>query len=191
MTTMESAGLITTEELLAMPDDGVERELSRGRLREREMTRRGRRHTKAGTKLAKLLDSWLDLQPQPRGEVLTGEAAFQLRHDPDTTVGIDVAYISSETAAANPEDAYIINGVPILAVEILSPSDKQEDVLDKIQDYLDAGVPLVWSVEPVFKTITVYRPGTEPQMFSLKHELTAEPQLPGFRVPVAAIFGLQ
>jgi len=186
---MESATLVTTEELLAMPDDGIERELSRGRLREREMTRRGRRHTKAGTKLAKLLDNWLDLQPAPRGEVLTGEAAFQLRRNPDTTVVIDVAYISAETAASNPEDAFIINGIPILAVEILSPPDKQEDVLEKIRDYLDAGVPLVWSVEPVFKTITVYRPGGEPQMFTVKNEITAEPHLPGFRAPVAAVFG--
>ena len=188
MTIMEPATLLTTRELLAMPQDGVERELSRGRLREREMTRRGRRHTRTGTNIAKLLGNWLDLQPKPHGEVLTGEAAFQLRRDPDTTVGIDVAYISPQTAKANPDDAYIIDGIPVLAVEILSPSDKQEEVLEEVQDYLDAGVPLVWIVEPVFKTITVYRPGTEPQMFTLKQDLTAEPHLPSFRTPVAAMF---
>jgi len=189
MTTMESNTFVTTEELLAMPDDGIERELSRGRLREREMTRRGRRHTRAGANISALLNQWLGTQPQPRGEVLAGEAGFQLRRNPDTTVGIDVAYISAETAKTNPDDAFLIEGIPVLAVEILSPSDKQEDVLDKVQDYLDAGVPLVWVAEPVFKTITVYRPGTEPQMFTVKQELTAEPHLPGFRAPVAAVFG--
>jgi Uma2 family endonuclease len=188
MTTMELAALVTTKELLAMPDDGIERDLSRGRLREREMTRRGRRHTRSGTRIAKLLDNWLDSQSGPRGEVLTGEAAFQLHHDPDTTVGIDVAYISAQTAKANPDDAFIIDGIPVLAVEILSPSDKQEDVLEKVQDYLDAGVPLVWLAEPVFRTITVYRPDTEPQMFTSKQELTAEPHLPGFRAAVSAMF---
>lgn len=188
MTTMQSQRLMTTEELLAMPEDGMERELSRGVLREREMTRRGRRHTKAGTAIAKLLGNWLDLQPKPRGEVLTGEAGFQLQHDPDTTVGIDVAYISAELSRSSPEDAFIIEGVPTLAVEILSPSDQQQDILDKVQDYLDAGVPLVWIVETVFKTVTVYKPNSEPQMFTVEDELTAEPQMPGFRVRVAQVF---
>ncbi len=189
MTTMVSATLMTTADLLAMPDDdGIDRELSRGRLREREITRRGRRHTRAGTRIAQLLENWLETQPEPRGEVLTGEAAFQLRHDPDTTVGIDVAYISAETAMSNPDDVFVIDGIPVLAVEILSPSDKQEDVLSKVQDYLDAGVPLVWLAETVFRTITVYRPGAEPQMFTVKQELTAEPHLPGFRAAVASMF---
>jgi Uma2 family endonuclease len=188
MTTMESATLMTTAELLAMPDDGIERELSRGRLREREMTRRGRRHTRAGSNIAKLIGVWLETQPEPRGEVLTGEAAFQLRRDPDTTVGVDVAYISAETARANSDDVFVIDGIPVLAVEILSPSDKQEDVLEKVRDYLDAGVPLVWLAETVFRTITVFRPGSEPQMFSAHQELTAEPHLPGFRAAVAAMF---
>jgi Uma2 family endonuclease len=96
MTTMATSTLMTTEELLAMPEDGKERELSRGRLREREMTVRGRRHTRAGISIGTLLKNWLNKQPKPRGEVLGTEAGFQLRSDPDTTVGIDVAYISAE-----------------------------------------------------------------------------------------------
>jgi len=188
MTTMDTSTLVTTEELLAMPEDGIERELFRGRLKEREMTRRGRRHTRAGANIAGLLRNWLKQQPLPHGEVLVGEAAFQLQRNPDTTVGIDVAYISAETARANPEDAFIIDGIPVLAVEVLSPSDQQEDVLDKVRNYLDAGVPIVWIVEPVFKTVTVYRPGEDPQLFSSKQDMTAEPHLPGFRVRVIELF---
>jgi Uma2 family endonuclease len=188
MTTMQSERLMTTQDLLALPEDGMERELSRGKLREREMTRRGRRHTKAGTAIARLLANWLVSQPMPRGEVLTGEAGFQLQSEPDTTVGIDVAYISAELAQSSPEDAFIIEGVPTLAVEILSPSDQQQDVLDKVRDYLDAGVPVVWIVETVFKTVTVYGPGSEPRMFTVKDELTAEPHLPGLRIRVAQVF---
>ncbi len=36
--------IMSTEELLALPDDGMERELIRGVLREREMSRRNRFH---------------------------------------------------------------------------------------------------------------------------------------------------
>jgi Uma2 family endonuclease len=188
MTTMDSTTLMTTQDLLAMPDDGIDRELSRGRLREFPMTRRGRRHTKTGSNIAALLKIWLKTQPLPRGEVLTGEAGFQLQHDPDTTVGIDVAYISPATATSAPEDAYIIDDIPLLAVEILSPSDSQEGIYEKVQDYIDAKVPIVWLVEPVFKTVTVYRPGKPPEMFVVGQEITAKPQLPGFKAPVIEIF---
>jgi len=190
MSIMHSTQLLTTADLLAMPDDdGMERELARGKLREYEMTSRGRRHTKAGGNIATALNIWLRTQPEPRGELLAGEAGFQLEHDPDTTVGIDVAYISAETAKANPPDAFLIDGIPLLAVEIVSPSDTQERIIGKVQDYLAAGVPLVWLVEPVFETITVYRPDGEPQMFNVTQEISAEPHLPGFRAPVAEVFG--
>jgi Uma2 family endonuclease len=180
--------LMTTEELLALPDDGVERELIRGMLRERPMTRRGRRHSRTEARLTALLVQWLATQPEPRGEVLAGEAAFRLRGDPDTTVGIDVAYISPDLAARTPDDAFLVDGPPVLAAEVLSPSDKQEDILDKVRDYLDAGVPLVWVLEPVFRTITVYRPGQDPRMFGGTEPLTGDPHLPGFRAAVAEFF---
>jgi Uma2 family endonuclease len=185
-----SPELMTAEQLLALPDnDGIERELVRGVLRERPVTRRNRRHSRATTRIAKLLEAWLERQPEPRGEVLTGEAGFRIRRNPDTTVGIDVAYISAETARANPEDTFLIEGVPVLAVEILSPSDTQEDILDKVDGYLDAGVALVWVVEPKYRTVSVYRPGVEPTLFNATQELTGEPHLPGFRAAVSDLFG--
>jgi Uma2 family endonuclease len=111
-----------------------------------------------------------------------------LRRNPDSTVGIDVAYISAELAAGTPEGARLIDGVPVLAVEILSPSDKQEEIAEKVREYLDVSVPLVWVVEPVFRTVTVYCPGAEPELFNVRHDLSGDPHLPGFRVPVADIF---
>jgi Uma2 family endonuclease len=135
-----------------------------------------------------MLGVWLEQQPQPRGEILVGEAAIRLRQNPDTTVGVDLAYISAQMARANRDDAFILDGVPILIVEILSPSDKQEDILDKVRDYLDAGVPLVWIAEPVFRTVTVYQPNAEPILFTAKQTITGDPHLPNFRAPVIDIF---
>ena len=48
---------------------------------------------------------------------------------------------------------------------------------------------IVWVVNPRFRTVTVYRPGAAPVMFSGYQELTAEPHLPGFRVPVDRLWG--
>src|SRR5438477_7121804 len=140
--------MMTTEELLALPDDGTERWLIRGQLRETPMTVRNRWHSRIMARLAHLLESWLEGQPEPRGSVLCGEAGVRLRRDPDTTVGIDVVYVSAEVAARQSDETTLIEGVPVLAVEILSPNDTQAEINEKIDDYLAAGVAVVWVSDP-------------------------------------------
>lgn len=188
MSVPTATALMTTDELLAMPDDGMDRELVRGELREEPMTKRNPWHSEAEANLTAMLVAWLRSQPKPRGKIYCGEAGFRLRRDPDTTVGIDVAYVSAELAEKTSRDARIIDGPPALAIEILSPSDRHERIVEKIQDYLDCGVHVVWIVDPDFETVRVHRPNARPQLFAIGDELTAEPVLPGFRVAVAEIF---
>jgi Uma2 family endonuclease len=179
---------MTTAELLALPDDGVERWLIRGELREKPMTKRNRFHSRVMVLLSHLLEAWLERQPEPRGVVLCGEAGVRLRHDPDTTVGVDVVYVAPDVVARQTDDSTIIDGVPVLVGEILSPSDKVEEIDEKLETYLGAGVPLVWVIDPRHRTVTVYRPGAEPEMVNVRQELSADPHLPGFRIPAARLF---
>jgi Uma2 family endonuclease len=153
------------------------------------MTKRNRIHSRVMSRISQLIWNWLDQQPEPYGEVLCGEAGCRLRRDPDTSVGIDVVYIGPELAADPSADTTMIDGVPTLVVEILSPSDTNEETNEKIDEYLKAGVPLVWIVDPYQQTVVVYQPGAAPEMFNSHTELFADPHLPGFRVPVAKIFG--
>jgi Uma2 family endonuclease len=187
--------LMTSEEFLALPDDGVERWLIRGQLREKKpqpgekpKTVRNRTHSRIMARVTKFLDNWLDGQPEPRGQVLCGEAGVRLRRDPDTTAGVDVVYVSAEVMARQPDDTTLIDGVPVLAVEILSPNDTQEEINEKIDDYLAVGVPLVWVIDPHHRTVEIFRPGTEPELVNALQELSGEPHLPGFRVAVAQLF---
>ena len=79
---------ITLEEFLAIPDDGVYREVIRGELREYrgdKMTRRNKKHTKVEAKIGRLLGNWLDTQPAKTGEVHSGEVGCIIRHDPLAT----------------------------------------------------------------------------------------------------------
>ena len=87
------ASPMTTEELLSLPEDGIDRWLIAGELRERPMTRRNRFRSRALVRLVYFLESWLEGQPEPRGQVLADEAGIILRHDPDTMVGVDVTYV--------------------------------------------------------------------------------------------------
>jgi Uma2 family endonuclease len=62
------------------------------------------------------------------------------------------------------------------------------DVLDKIAEYLRAGVPLVWLVEPKRRVVTVYRPDRDPRELDEHQDLDSEEIVPGFRLAVASIF---
>ncbi len=179
---------ITTAELLAMPEDGIERELIRGILKEREMTRRNRIHAATESRIVYALRHWLNRTPEFRADVLSGEAGAILAQDPDTTFGIDVAVFSLDVLNSQTNASALVVGVPLLVVEILSPNDKHEDVHEKIVEYLRVGVQLVWEVDPDFQTVRVHRPGAEPIMFNRVQKLSAEGVLPGFEVSVADLF---
>jgi Uma2 family endonuclease len=177
---------MTVEEFLALPDDGVERMLIDGVVRELGMTVRNWQHSAILMKLGMWLNLWLKDRPEPHGRVVGGEAGFRLSSG--TLVGIDAAYASPELAVATPEGQAIFEGSPTLAIEILSPSDKQKDIDDKVASYLASDVPHVWVIQPRSRTITAYHPGVEPRFFTASQQIDAEPHLPGFRMPVASLF---
>jgi Uma2 family endonuclease len=188
MSAVAKPKVMTTEEMLALPDDGMDRELIRGKLKERPMTKRNRWHSSVEARLAHLLSGWLERSANQGGDIVSGEAGFRLRRHPDTTVGIDVAYVSAEVVEKTPEKSVFFEGPPVLAVEILSPTDKHREITEKTRAYLEADVPLVWWVDPEFRTVMVHRPDAEPELFNVRQELSAEPHLPGFRIPVANLF---
>lgn len=74
------------------------------------------------------------------------------------------------------------------ALLALSPWARQDEIQAKVRDYLEAGVKLVWVIDPMFRTVVVYRPDHHPEMFAGEEELTGEPHLPGFRCNVAKLF---
>ena len=74
MSTATLPRTMTLEEMDALPEDGKDRELIRGELRERPITRRNRWQSKIETRIARFLDVWLDTQQQPRGVIASVEA---------------------------------------------------------------------------------------------------------------------
>jgi Uma2 family endonuclease len=186
--TMPKPGsMLSVEEFLALPDDGIHRELIRGQLKERGMTARNRFHSSVLIRLGQLLSNWLQSQPKPRGQIVGGEAGFRLKGTKESLVGIDVAYVSAELVAATGPRQKIFDGAPVLAIEILSSSDTIEDIVELVDVYHEVGTT-VWVVDPQFRTVTVHRPGREPETFNVLQDLSGEPELPGFQVAVRQIF---
>jgi len=176
-------------ELEAAAPEGVSLELIRGEIRERQMTTRGPRHFTTIARIGHELLNWLDEHPERVGDVASGEARCRINTDPETIVGLDVAYFEGTGFVELPEGAKFFDGPPVIAVEALSPSDTHEDVSERIRTLLAAGVRQVWVADPVFRTLTVYRSDAEPRLYAGDGILKGEPELPGFACPVARLFG--
>jgi len=186
-------------DLIDQSYDGMDRYVIDGELRENPsgaidsetgdiMPVRNIQHCEATTACARHLGNWQAGIAKPRGKVLTGDAGVRFALDPDRTFGVDVMVVSAEVLAAQTGESTIVEGVPTLCVEILSPSEVLERIDEKTDAYLAAGVPLVWLLDLHDKSVTVYSPGAEPILFNRLMEIGGEPHLPGFRVPVANLF---
>ena len=74
------------------------------------------------------------------------------------------------------------------AIEILSDSESYEAVLEKIQDYFDAGAKLVWYVIPNRQRIYVYISPDESKAYKGTDIISAAPVLPDFQFTVSDLF---
>lgn len=101
----------------------------------------------------------------------------------------DVAFISKTRTPDLAESGYH-PVAPDLAVEVEFPSTlpSQERLRFKIGNYLAAGT-VVWAVFPESQTIEVYAPHKPPLRLGIDDTLDGGDVLPGFHLPVRAIFG--
>lgn len=150
-----------------------------------EMSPSGRTASKLAALIAYLLLSVV--RPRRLGEVYSADAGFVLFPDRRVVRVPDVAFVRAERLVDLDEDGFL-RLAPDLAVEVRSPTDRTADVLAKIGMYLDAGVRLVWLVEPAARSVTVYAPGREPRRLGADDRLDGEAVVPGFAVDVAELF---
>ena len=79
---------------------------------------------------------------------------------------------------------------PDLAVEVVSPNDLAYEVEEKVEEYLGAGVRLVWVLYPTTRTIHIHRIDRSTAVVRSDDELTGEDLLPGFHCRVDANFAV-
>ena len=63
-----------------------------------------------------------------------------------------------------------------------------EEVLEKMREYFQAGTRLVWFVFSVAQEVYAYTTPTTTRIFTRADDLTADPVLPGFKLPLANLF---
>jgi Uma2 family endonuclease len=78
--------------------------------------------------------------------------------------------------------------VPNLAVEVVSPSNAWEDVLEKIHEYFHVGAERVWVITASRRQVHVFHSPTSVRILAKDDVLTDDALFPGFRLPLADLF---
>jgi Uma2 family endonuclease len=172
---------ITGEEFLAMGDIGS-CELIDGRIV--YMSPAGDEHGIIESNLAFELKQFA--RQHKRGRVMTGEVGIYIRRNPDRVRGADVILVSYEKLP-KPTGKFL-DVAPELAVEIMSPNDRWEEVREKIRDYFSIGIEQVWIVEPGNRKLLVYHSNTDLQEFGEGDTIEGEGILAGFTLNIDTLF---
>src|SRR5262249_26260657 len=145
----------TEADLLNQPDDGYKYELVDGGIV--RLSPGGFWHGAVCRRRVKALENYAE--DRQLGEVLEGQAGFRL---PGGNVRApDVSFVAAKNVPAEAKQDDFASIPPDLAVEVLSPSDRPRYILDKVGEYLQAGVRLVWVIDPKRARAVVYRSLTE------------------------------
>jgi Uma2 family endonuclease len=174
---------LTADELEAMPD-AKSYELVDGELVERAM---GNEASWIGALITRYL---VDHCVTNRlGLVFNSEAGYRcFADDPNRVRRPDVSFVRAGRLPGNrPPRGYAIIP-PDLAVEVISPNDLASEVERKIDEYLAAGVRLIWVVNPDTRKVSIYKPDGSIRRLSEHDELDGDDVVPGFRCQIAAIF---
>jgi Uma2 family endonuclease len=132
-------------------------------------------------------------EPLGAGEAVT-ETLFRLPLATEQERRPDVAYVSAKRWPLERELLIAPRAwdvVPDLVVEVVSPTDRIEDLEEKLMEYFEAGVTTVWVVYPRSKAVHVYDSLDQIRVVREPQELDGGTVLPGFRLPVATVFAVK
>jgi Uma2 family endonuclease len=87
-----------------------------------------------------------------------------------------------------PDIEWFLEVAPVLAIEIVSPSNSAGSIEREIAIDPAAGVPAVWIVYLNERSIVVHPPDKAPQVYRDGETLPGEDLLPGFSLPVVKVF---
>ncbi len=122
------------------------------------------------------------------GAVFAAETGFLLEQKPDTVRAPDVGFVRKARLPNGKVPRSYFPGAPDLAVEVVSPGDRADEIDDKVKCWLRYGTRLVWLLVPKTRSITVYRSDGTAQVLNVNDTLDGEDVLPGFRFPVNRLF---
>ncbi len=139
--------------------------------------------------VGRLIGNYLEANRLGGRLVSDAGCVLRLARDPRRLRGPDIAYLSEarllEYGDPGPRFARFH---PDLVIEIDLSSGRKPGGQQRIRDYLEAGVPLVWAIDPKRRAASVYRQDGSVTELTEHDALDGEDVLPGFQLPLATLF---
>lgn len=175
--------LYTADDLLRMTGD-EHYELVDGRL---VQIRGGARSSLTTARLGSLLQSFPGASRE--GVFFASKCGYILFTERATTVRKpSLSFVRRERLPPDGLPRGWFRLAPDLAVVTISPNDTAEEVAARIADYMRAGVPLLWVVDPETRLIQTFRRDGSAAWLLGTGELKGEDVLPGFVCRVGDVF---
>ena len=175
---ISTTGLMTWEQFEQLPESVGKQELLQGELIELPPPKK--RHTLVAQRIQYALFEFLKQRDGfQAAEAVHPEMGYRLSRHPDSWFVPDVSISHADQQG----DEYC-EGAPLLAVEVISPSNSAQHLLEKVSQYLTKGSVEVWVVSPSMRNVWVYRKiGATPFDTTLTTDL-----LPGLSIDLRALF---
>jgi len=173
---------MTVEQFERLPEQaGVRYELDHGELL--EVSGPNYQHNRVRDKVITALNNFIDA-----AKIGEAVAEQEFRIAQDTVRRPDVAFLRSGVAGRIDKSKSVVDCVPDLVIEIVSPNDTAEQLMHRVNQFLAAGCQCVWIVYPAEKKVHAYGPNDDVRIFNESKTLEAPALLPGFALPVSRIF---
>lgn len=118
------------------------------------------------------------------------ETLFKLPLESDRNRKPDVAFVPYTRWAKNlpfpATNAWDV--LPDLCVEVVSPTDMADEIMNKVTEYFQAGVRLVWVFYPRHQLVLVHESLAAIRGLTRADTLDGGPVLPGFQLPLTELF---
>jgi len=180
---MASPVSITAREFEKYSNTGGQFELVRGRVVDASFSEfeEGRLACRVGI----LIESWAD--EHSAGRVVTNIGVI-VEHAPDTVRGADIAFYSYDRLPKSMSPSGFLDIPPTLIVEIVGKGSGWNELLEKVCEYLQMGVDLVWVFDASSRRLHVFRKDAEPVILESTGRIENEPCLPKFSLKIEDLF---
>ncbi|MBI4618243.1 MAG: Uma2 family endonuclease [Planctomycetes bacterium] len=185
----KTATRMTAEEFMERLDEFWPAELVDGRVvripEEVWSMANGGKHGLVRNRIGSLIDRYLE---KHRIGYVFQNTGSRTRQKPDKLRFPDVSFYSNERIPAGgiPDRNFPV--APDLAVEVVSPSDTWQGLMERVEEFLAAGTKSCWVVDPGLRRVTVLRKGKAAERLGPGDKIAKEPALPGFEVDVGKFF---
>jgi Uma2 family endonuclease len=78
--------------------------------------------------------------------------------------------------------------MPLLAIEVVSPKQGLDEIVNKFKAYFALGIKSCWLATPTFESITVYSSPSDFKLFDVKRDTEVIDEVLEIRLPIQPIF---